>query len=280
MAVECTSPRLPYSRERLTSVPRPFLCAVITEPTPESAIHAIRTAEFDGARAYLLDLLQLRRQFHTLQDLRRIICSTHKPVMVYYYRRPGAQWDQVSDDVRADAFKLSVEAGAAAVDMMADFFDPSPLELSHNADAIARQKDFICLVHDLGGEVLISSHTMVPMSTDEVLGHVRHMLERQPDLVKIVPRVPTERSLLEAFATTVALRHELDRPFIHIAMGEYNAIHRIVGPLLGSAACFCVPYYNEGSTIEQPLLRSTRLVFDNLVWVPMITNDSLLGNDL
>jgi len=255
-------------RPSFVNLPKPFLCSVITEVTVDAAVRAIRVSDFDGAQAFLFDLLALDRAHHNADDLRRIFLSTDKPIMVYYYRRVSNRHEPVTDDTRAESFLLSVEAGASAVDMMADLFDHNELELSRDPEVIRRQKELIHQIRDFGAEVMVSSHTMIKMSTAEVLAHVEAMLDREPDMVKIVPRVPTIDDLTEAFQTTVALDRMLSIPFIHIVMGEYNKIHRIVGPMLGSSLCFCVPYYNEGVTLEQPLLRATREVFNNFSWRP------------
>jgi 3-dehydroquinate dehydratase len=253
-------------RPSFVGLPRPALCAVITEVTPDAAIRTMRNSEFDGADAFLFDLRKLDRAFHTSEQLASIFLSTDKPVMVYYYRRPVRGFEPVSDEVRAETFLACVEAGASAVDIMADLFDPNDLELSRHPEAVERQRDLMERIRSLGGEPMLSSHTLVPMTTEAVVAHVKELVERGPDMVKIVPRVETEDDLLEAMRTTVALRNAVDLPFIHIVMGEYNRIHRIIGPTLGSAVCFCVPYYAEDATLEQPLLRATRQVFDNFVW--------------
>jgi 3-dehydroquinate dehydratase type I len=251
-------------RPSFVNHPKPFLCSVITEETPENSIYAIRTSEFDGAEAYLYDLKQLDRKYHNKEDLSRIFLSTDKPVIVYYYRKLGRP--AVSDEERVTSFLTSVEAGASAVDMMADLFDPSPLEISRKPETVEKQKRLIDEIHKRGGEAMISNHTMVQMTTEQVLEHAETIQARGPDMLKIVPRVNNEQDLLEAFRTTVALKEKLTIPFIHIVMGPYNKIHRIVGPMLGSSCCFCVPYYNKDATLEQPLLRATREVFNNFVW--------------
>lgn len=258
--------RTPDGRPSFVQLPAPVLSAVITEATPGESIRTIRTAEFEGAQAFLYDLRKLERQYHTEEHLASIFRATDRPVMVYYYRRPMRGFEAVSDEIRAETFLTSVAAGASAVDVMADLFDPNEIELTRDPAAIERQQALMSDIRRLGGEVMLSSHTLVAMSTAEVLSHAQELAARGPDMVKIVPRVPTEEDLLEAMRTTVALRRALTIPFIHIVMGEYNRIHRIVGPTLGSAVCFCTPYFNEDATLEQPLLRSTKQVFDNFVW--------------
>jgi 3-dehydroquinate dehydratase type I len=244
---------------------KPFLTSVITEETPEQSLYAIRTSEFDGAEAYLYDLRELDVKFHTKEVLSRIFLSTDKPVMVFYYRnRPHIP--QVTDEQRAAAYLLSVEAGASAVDIIGDLFDPSSLELSRNPAAMAKHRELIKEIHDRGGEAMLSNHALVPMTTAQVLDHAKVLEDQGPDMVKIVSKADSEETLVEAFKTTLELKRQLKVPFIYIAMGNFGQIHRIFGPMLGSACCFCVPYYNKDSTWEQPLLRSTRQVFDNITF--------------
>ncbi|GHT46230.1 hypothetical protein FACS189454_07040 [Planctomycetales bacterium] len=235
---------------------------MITEETPENSLYAIRTSEFDGADAYLYDLCQLNVKHHNKAALSRIFLSTDKPVMVYYYRRNPA----VSDEDRAKAYLLSAEAGVSAVDVIADLFDRSPLELSRNPAAMTKRKELIKEIHDRGGEAMLSNHAMVVMTTAQVLEHAKVMEDQGPDMVKIVSKADSEDTLVDSFKTTLELKRHLSVPFIYITMGNYGQIQRIVGPMLGSACTFCVPYYNKDSTWEQPLLRATRQVFDNAIW--------------
>jgi 3-dehydroquinate dehydratase len=254
------------TKTSFVKLPKPFLCSVITEETPENSINAIRISEYEGAEAFLYDLRELNVKYHNKEDLSKIFSITDKPIMVYYYRR----WEHipaVNDEERAKAYLTAIEAGASAVDMMGDLFDPCPMEISRKIDIIEKQRKLMKDIRERGGEVMISCHTLVRMSTEEILSQVREVVNtREPDMVKIVPRVETEDELLEAFRSTATLKRELKIPFIHIAMGTYNRIHRIVGPMLGSSLCFCVPYYNKDVTLEQPLLRATRKIFDNWVW--------------
>jgi hypothetical protein len=246
---------------------KPFLCSVITEETPENSIYAIRTSEFDGAEAYLYDLRQLNVKYHNREDLSRIFLSTDKPLMVYYYRnRPHIP--QVSDEDRAKSYLLSVEAGASAVDVIADLYEPSPFEICKNPAIITRQQSLIEEIPKRGGEAMLTSHTNAVMTTAQVLEHAKMLEDRGPDMLKIVSIANSEDALLEALQTTVALKRRLRVPYIYISAGDYGKIQRIVGPMLGSALTFCVPYYNKDSTLEQPLLRSTRQVYNNFSWKP------------
>lgn len=253
-------------RPSFVNLPKPFIVNVVTDEDPDSCIATIRNAEYDGAQAFDLHLRALGRQYHNKEDLTRIIKSTNKPTMMIYYR-DDANWTTVhSDEERAETHILGVQCGASACDIMGDMFDPSPMEITYNPSAIDKQKRLIDRIHGLGGEVIMSSHTWVHMTTEQVVTQLKALESRGADMVKVAAAVNSEEELLEAFETTVALKKELKVPFIHICMGQYGKLHRFVGPMLGSSLIFCVQQYTPKGHKEQPLVRSAKAVFDNLDW--------------
>ena len=118
----------------------------------------------------------------------------------------------------------------------------------------------------MGAEVLMSSHTWVYMTTEQVIEHMKALEARNADMVKIAACVDNEEQLVEAFQTTIALKKELKVPFVHIVMGLYGKIHRFVAPFLGSSLVFTVEQYTPKGHKEQPLVRAAKAVFDNLDW--------------
>jgi 3-dehydroquinate dehydratase type I len=256
------------TRPSFVKLPKPFLVSVVTDPTPDDCLYTIRNSEFDGAQAYDLHLRWLEKRCHNREDLRTIFLSTHRPVMCLYYREGDAKKQPVNEEERAEVLLNCIRWGASAIDMQGDLFDPSPLELTRKPGIIDKQKKFIDEVHKQGGEVIMSSHTYVVMSTEQVVEHMKAQEVRGADMVKVAARVETEDDLLEAFRTTVVLKRELKIPFIHICMGEYGKIHRIAGAMLGSSLVFCVQRYgsNKNTLKDQPILRATREVFNNLSW--------------
>jgi hypothetical protein len=261
-------------RPSFVNLPKPFLCAEIDEETPLDSIYAIRNAEYDGAAAVYCNFLALDRKYLNREDLSKIFSSTTLPVLVMNYRRGDNRMPAITDEERAESFLLAVEAGASAVDVFGDIFDPSPMQLSRKPGTVERQRRLIKDIHDRGGEVMLSCHTLVPMKTEEVLAQAREVIEtRRPDMIKIVPQAATEDDLLEALKTTSVLRRELTIPFLHVVMGKYTRIHRVTAPMFGSACCLCVPSYKKGANTEQPLLRATRQVWNNFVWQPVVRNN-------
>ncbi len=245
---------------------KPFIASVITESDPDSAIATIRNSEYDGANAFDLHLRSLERQYHNRDDLERIIKCTNKPMLMINYRSDNKWSGQATDEERVASHLTAVDAGASACDLMGDLFDPSPMELTRKPEAIDKQKRLIDKLHGLGAEVLMSSHTWVHMTTEQVVEHLKELESRGADMVKVAASVNSEDELLEAFQTTVTLKRELKVPFVHICMGSYGKLHRFVGPMLGSSLIFTVQQYTPKGHKEQPLVRAAKAVLDNLDW--------------
>jgi 3-dehydroquinate dehydratase type I len=240
------------------------LVTIITDPTPDECIATMRNAAYDGTDGYgfMLDLLD--QEFHTRHDFERMFAyAADRPILVMNYRN-GARAPRRTDEELIDSLLLAVEAGATMVDVVADIFDPSPLELSKRPEIVRRQQALVDRIHSMGGEVLMSSHTWQFMNAEETLGHFRHLEERGPDMVKIAMCARTEDEFLETMRATVAARRSLRSPFVHVCMGQYGKLHRVVSATLGSALVLCVQRYTATGHREQPLLRATRAVLDNL----------------
>ncbi len=251
-------------RPSFVNLPKPFIVSVITETDPESCIATIRNSEYDGANAFDLHLRSLEQQYHNVNDLERIIKCTSKPMLMINYRGDNKWRGQLNDEERVESHLIAVKAGASACDIISDIYDPSPMELSRKPEIIDKQKRLIDKIHSMGAEVLMSSHTWVSMTTEQVVEHMKEQESRGADMVKIAAAVNNEEQLLEAFRTTIELKKELKVPFVHICMGEYGKLHRFVGPMLGSSLIFCVQQYTPKSHKEQPLVRAAKAVFDNL----------------
>lgn len=250
---------------------KPMLVSVISERHPEQCIAQVRNSIFDGADGFLLQLETLDPAYLNRNDLHHILdYACDKPVMTTSYRRA----DLTDEDLIALNL-LGLEAGVTMVDLMGDLYDPSPLELTRNPEAIDQQRCLVDRVHALGGEVLMSSHTWVPMSCEQAIEHAQALATRGADMIKIAMAAHSEDDALEAVRTTAVLRRELKVPYLYICMGQYGKLQRAIGPALGSALALCVPTYTDHSHREQPLLRAEKAVLDNLDW--SLARNSFLG---
>ena len=254
-------------RPSFVKLPKPFLVDVITDTNPTDALATMRNAEYAGAQAFDLHLRALDAQYHNEKDLEGIIKATSRPVMLINYRGDVNFAGAASDEERMESNLKGVRAGASAVDIMGDFFDPQPLQIATDPVIVDKQKRLIEKVHSMGAEVIMSSHTFgVHMKPEQAAEHLSALAARGADMVKLAESLSSEEELLEAFNTTVLLKRELKVPFIHICMGQWGKLHRFVGPMLGSSLIFCVEQYTPKGHKEQPLLRAAKTVLDNLDW--------------
>lgn len=85
-------------------------------------------------------------------------------------------------------------------------------------------------------------------------------------MIKIACTASTEEESTMAFMGTLKLKNEFDAPFLHVCMGQYGKLHRVISPMLGSAMALCVQSYNDIGMYDQILLRATKTAFDNIDW--------------
>ena len=157
----------------------------------------------------------MRSEFRNTESLETIIDSVDLPFMFFFYRSEK----DPDDDKRQELLLAAADAGASMIDVMGDLYDPSPMEITHDRDAIEKQKRLIEEIHSRGSDVVISSHMSCSRTAEQVIEHLKEVESRGPDVVKIVTAVNTEEELAEAFRTTMALRHEIIKPFIHLCNG-------------------------------------------------------------
>lgn len=241
-----------------------LLTCSLREITPEDNINTIRNAIYDGAEAFMIHLEKLDEAYHNEEDLKRIFnYAGDKPVISVNYRtskRPGK-----TDEALLEGQKIAVKAGAGVVDIVGDLFCPGKDEITCDENAILKQKEMIEEIHKLGGKVMLSSHTFRFLTMEETIAHCKALESRGADWVKIAVTANSMEELNEVNHTTAELQKQMKIPFFHCCMGQYGKLHRVYSGLLGSKIVLCVQNYNANSNPkEQPLLRSTKAVIDNL----------------
>ncbi len=242
----------------------PVITSIMAGQTPGEFIAECRNSEFEGAQGIAIDLSDLKPEFRNRESLKSIIDSVSLPFMFFFYRND--KWNKSSDDDRQILLLEAADAGASIIDVMGDLYDPSPMEITRSPQAIDKQKHLIDKIHAKGADVVISSHLQCSRTTEQVLEHLREVESRGPDVVKIVTTVDTPEELAEAFRTTMTLKRELKKPFIHLCNGKYSRPHRFLGPALGTSILFAVSHYEPRYGMAQPTIRSMKEVLDNLHW--------------
>lgn len=229
------------------------------------AVNLARIGEMDGADGIAVELQKIPTDQRTEPNFRTLINSVQLPFMFIDYR--SDLFLKGDDEARQQCLLLGAQCGAEVIDVMGDLYDPSPYELTRNAEAIEKQKALIGRIHELGAKVIMSSHmTSTERSAEEVLAHLEEQSSRGADILKIVVGVNSEKALLEGMRTLLLLHKELHKPFVFLGSGPYGRFIRYIGPKLGAAIEFAVHDYLPGQSYNQPTIRSFRGVLDNFHW--------------
>lgn len=275
-------------RPLFTDLEQPFTCAAIYESTVDAATSVMKESEFDGADAFIVNLMGdgtqgLREEFLTEEHLERLFTSTSKPSMACYYRwHFGGESIDVTDEERQEILRTAVRAGAKCVDLVGDTFDPTPgpdvfteearryslesddppREVTADPAAVERQREEIERIHELGAEVQMSAHARIHLEPEQALAVAETFQKRGADVVKLVSVDRSWGDMLETLEATVLLDRELDVPFVMMSHGEHGVLARYVAPFLGSMLCFTQQGYVPGGFYSQPLTANVDQVFD------------------
>ena len=232
---------------------KPLKTAMIQVKTADEAIAAIESGLKQGADAFgwqleCLNADQINQK--TLENVFSAGCGMPFYVTNYKWASGGDK----PEEQYFDELLLALKCGATLIDMPGDSFSPAPDQLTYDQQAIRKQIEFSQKVHDLGGELLISSHIPDFRSEDYVLGMAFEQKRRGADIAKIVTFSHDDEQLTDNLKTTVRLRETLGIPFLFLSGGEKCRLHRLAGPLLGACMWLCVAYRAPITTPPQPLL--------------------------
>lgn len=232
---------------------KPLKTAMIQVKTADEAIASIESGLKQGADAFgwqleCLNADQINQK--TLENVFSAGCGMPFYVTNYKWASGGDK----PEEQYFDELLLALKCGATLIDMPGDSFSPAPDQLTYNEQAIRKQIEFSQKVHDLGGELLISSHVPDFRSEDYVLGMAFEQKRRGADIAKIVTFSHDDEQLTDNLKTTVRLRETLGIPFLFLSGGEKCRLHRLAGPLLGACMWLCVAYRAPITTPPQPLL--------------------------
>ena len=231
----------------------PLKTAMIQVKNADEAIAAIESGLKQSADAFGWQLECLSDDQINEKTLKNVFSAgCGKPFYVTNYK--WASGGDKPEEQYFDELLLALKCGATLIDMPGDSFSPAPDQLTYDEQAISKQIVFAQKVHDLGGELLISSHVPDYRSEDYVLGMAFEQKRRGADVAKIVTFSHDDEQLTDNLKTTVRLRETLGIPFLFLSGGEKCRLHRLAGPLLGACMWLCVAYRAPITTPPQPLL--------------------------
>ena len=257
----------------------PILAGVIRERTPRAAVAAIKNCELHGADVIDLHLSCLDDEFKNVESIKFINDYTNLPVMALNYnQRYNCSMYECSEEDRVDLLLKAAQAGSTIIDFQGytydlesktsfreenkkydySFVSANPKEVVMDPVIIQKQMDLFKKVKEMGCEVLLSCHPMVPMSTEQVLDLAKFLEERNPDMIKIVAFAENEDDMIEALKTSIVLKREMKTPTHFHCAGANGKLTRLLNPILGNGIHFVCDGYTESSNFEQLDLQTVK----------------------
>lgn len=253
---------------------RPLITGMILKDNPDSIRFAVKNSIYDGADCLGIQLECLKKEYKSEENYKKIFaaCSGH-PIYITNYR--GNKNNGFSDEELAAELVKALACGATLGDVPASLFDSESgmgigLELSMNQDAVEKQMNLINQIHNMGKEVLMSSHVLKFIPAETVLEIACEQKKRGADIVKIVTAANSDEEQIENLRITTLLKKELDIPFLFLSGGTHSKIHRMIGPQLGCVTYLAVREHDERAVPTQPTIRAAKAVRDNLDYLPDI----------
>ena len=216
----------------------------------------------EGAEAFGIQLEQLEGGYRGKEIYKDLFAyAKDKPLYITNYRT--AKNEGKTDEQLAEELLKAADCGADLCDMMGDYFDPQPGEMTYNETAVKKQKTLIERLHEKGASVLMSSHILKFTPADKVLKIALEHQSRGADISKIVVGAENREEEIENLKIINMLKEKLDIPFLFLSGGECKILRRIGGEL-GCCMYLCVYEHDALATLQQPLLSDVKLIRDIL----------------
>ena len=238
------------------------LTCMVQGDNPDRIKELIKKADLQGAEAFGIQFERMDNHYRKAELYKDLFAfAKDRPTYVTNYRHDKN--DGKSDEQLADELLELADCGADLCDMMGDYFDKQPGEMTYNETAVAKQKDLIGKLHERGAKVLISSHIKKFTSAEKVLEIALSHQNRGADISKIVVGAENAEQQIENLKIINLLKEKLNIPFLLLSDGECEILRRIGGEL-GCCMYLCVCEYDDFSTPQQPLLKKIKAIRDNM----------------
>lgn len=236
----------------------PRLMVMTQAEHPERVKELIDKSRQEGAEGIGIQLEQLEECYRTKEVLYDLITHTKElPSYVTNYRTQKNVGK--TDEELAKGILEAADCGADLCDVMGDYFDQQPGEMTYDETAVRKQKELIIKLHEKGTKVLMSSHIYQFTPAEEVLRIAMAHQSRGADICKIVSGAENMEQQIENFKIVHMLKEKLEIPFLFLSNGECRLLRRIGGEL-GCCMYLCVHEHDAFATPEQPLLRDMKLI--------------------
>ena len=238
------------------------LTCMVQGDNPDRIKELMKKSIPQGAEAFGIQLDQMNGEYRNAEVYKEIFaCAEDKPTYVTNYRY--AKNAGKNDEQLAEELLELADCGAELCDMMGDYFDKQPGEMTYNETAVKKQRNLIDKLHKRGAEVLMSTHIQKFTPADEVLKIALSHQSRGADISKIVVGAENMQQQIENLRIINLLKEKLSIPFLFLSGGECKILRRIGGEL-GCCMYLCVCEYDNFATPLQPLLKKVKAIRDNM----------------
>ncbi|MBQ7386747.1 MAG: type I 3-dehydroquinate dehydratase [Clostridia bacterium] len=215
---------------------KPIITGMITDKTLDEVLARVERYKNDGVEAFCFQMEQLVPEDKRPERLKLIFdAMADYPVYVTNYMRSNSEQDTISWETIEEQLLLARSLGATLIDIPTDMYHPSDMEFTTDSAAIERQTAFIAKLHELGAEVLMSAHVLRFIPKETAFAIALAQKSRGADVAKIVTSADTDDELYENFEICMMLRKNLGIKSLFLCGGEKRRMHRLLGPLFGSA---------------------------------------------
>ncbi len=246
---------------------RPLVTGMVLNSTPDEVQFRIKNSIYAGADALGIQLCRLKKEYKSEENYRKMFMAAGgRPIYVTNYRY--LENSGMTDEECMDGILSALRCGATLADVMGDIYDPSPMEITMKESAIVKQKNLIDTVHEMGKEVMMSSHICTFTPAEKVLEIALEHQKRGADIAKIVTGASSDEELIENLRITTLLKKELAIPFLFLSGGTHSKLHRMIGPQLGCCMYLAVYEHDKDSIPTQPTIAAAKAVRDHLDFMP------------
>ncbi|MGD9712074.1 MAG: type I 3-dehydroquinate dehydratase [Thermomicrobiales bacterium] len=263
----------------LTELPRPFIVAVATDRTVAGMLQTIERAVREGADAIELNLPAVADVLS--EELEEMLAKASLPVYTTCRRRQfmtvygfdAGDLPNWPDEERMERQLAALHFGSVAIDMELDTFDPcpppplgspeaarfaaepgAPAELTHDRDAVEKQRGVVSEAHTAGAQVLLSCHTGRPQTAGQLMAIGQEAADRGADLLKIVSPCRDAEDLAHLYGASRTLSASLPIPFVLVGSGTAGLESRTEGWRHGSSWIIAQVERVAGGFQDQPLV--------------------------
>lgn len=239
-----------------------LLTVMVQADNPDRMKSLIDLSLPEGAEAFGMQFEQMLPEFRTPQVYKKLFSyAKEKPVYVTNYRH-GKNEGKTDTQLAEELIEIA-SCGATLCDVMGDYYDKQPGEMTYEEHAVKKQMDLIEQLHKIGAEVLMSSHVCQFTPADKVLEIALAHQKRGADISKIVTNADTMEQQMENLRIIHLLKETLNIPFLFLCGSECHILRRIGGNL-GCCMYLCVHEHDAFATPVQPLLKNVKAIRDNL----------------